>query len=62
VRQDGTPVAKTSAKSAISSGHGLPLWAWVPIGLLVAVVALRTRVLLRQRAIRRRYPPRRQAW
>ena len=58
VRPSGA-VAKTSAKSAITSGHGLPLWAWVPIGLLVAVVALRTRVLLRQRAIRRRYPPRR---
>jgi D-alanyl-D-alanine carboxypeptidase (penicillin-binding protein 5/6) len=58
VRQTGT-VAKTSAKSAISGGAGLPLWAWVPIGLLVAVIALRTRVLLRQRAIRRRHPPRR---
>jgi D-alanyl-D-alanine carboxypeptidase (penicillin-binding protein 5/6) len=59
VRQSGTSTAKTSAKSTISAGHGLPLWAWVPIGLLIAVVALRTRVLLRQRAIRRRYPPRR---
>jgi serine-type D-Ala-D-Ala carboxypeptidase (penicillin-binding protein 5/6) len=60
VRQSGA-IAKTTAKSAIggSSGLPLPLWAWVPIGLLVAVVALRTRVLLRQRAIRRRYPSRR---
>jgi serine-type D-Ala-D-Ala carboxypeptidase (penicillin-binding protein 5/6) len=59
VRQSGTSIARTSAKSAVSAGRGLPLWAWVPIGLLVAVVTLRTRVLLRQRAIRRRYPPRR---
>jgi serine-type D-Ala-D-Ala carboxypeptidase (penicillin-binding protein 5/6) len=59
VRQSGTSIAKTSAKSAVVAGHGLPLWAWVPIGLLVGVVALRTRVLLRQRAIRRRYPARR---
>jgi D-alanyl-D-alanine carboxypeptidase (penicillin-binding protein 5/6) len=58
VRQSGA-IAKTSAKAAIATGHGLPLWAWAPIGLLLALVALRTRVLLRQRAIRRRYPPRR---
>lgn len=59
VHPGSTIIAKTTAKPAISAGQGLPLWAWVPIGLLVAVVALRTRVLLRQRAIRRRYPPRR---
>jgi D-alanyl-D-alanine carboxypeptidase (penicillin-binding protein 5/6) len=58
VRQSGA-ITKTSAKSVVSTGHGLPLWAWLPIGLLLAVIALRTRVLLRQRSIRRRYPPRR---
>jgi serine-type D-Ala-D-Ala carboxypeptidase (penicillin-binding protein 5/6) len=60
VRQSKT-VRQVSAKSSGIPGPQLPLWAWVPAVLLAAVVALRTRVLLRRRATRRRYrpPPRR---
>jgi D-alanyl-D-alanine carboxypeptidase (penicillin-binding protein 5/6) len=60
VRPSGaTP--RTTAASAATTGHGLPVWAWLPIALLFAVIALRARVLLRQRAMRqrRRFPPRR---
>ena len=44
VRPSGA-VAKTNREVAIGAitGPCLPLWAWVPIALLVAVVALRTR-------------------
>ena len=59
VRQNGA-VKKASAVSVATSGGGLPWWAWVPIALLIAIVALRTRVVLRQR--RRRYPPPRRAY
>lgn len=52
---------KVAATSAASAGRALPLWAWLPIALLFAVVALRARVLLRQRKRYRRRPPRRPA-
>jgi len=57
-------VAKTTAKSTLDPGSSLPLWVWVPVGLLAAVVLLRTRVLLRQRSARRRrwHPPPRGAY
>jgi D-alanyl-D-alanine carboxypeptidase (penicillin-binding protein 5/6) len=60
VRRNKT-VQGASAKSSVVPGLRLPIWAWVPVLLLAAVVALRTRVLLRRRAIRHRYrpPPRR---
>jgi serine-type D-Ala-D-Ala carboxypeptidase (penicillin-binding protein 5/6) len=61
VRPSGA-VAKTSATSGLTPGRSLPLWAWIPIALLVAVVALRTRVRLRRRATRRRPPPPRRAY
>jgi D-alanyl-D-alanine carboxypeptidase (penicillin-binding protein 5/6) len=54
---------KVAESSAASAGHGPPIWAWLPIALLVAVVALRARVRLRQRAMRhRRRPPPRRAY
>jgi D-alanyl-D-alanine carboxypeptidase (penicillin-binding protein 5/6) len=60
VRPSG-PGRNASARSATTAGGGLPLWVWLPIGLLASVVALRARVLLRRRALRqrRRLPPRR---
>jgi D-alanyl-D-alanine carboxypeptidase (penicillin-binding protein 5/6) len=60
VRPSG-PVQKVAAAAATAGGHGLPFWAWLPIALLFAIVVLRTRVRLRQRAMRerRRLPPRR---
>ncbi len=62
VRPSGA-LPKVAAKSAGVSGHGLPTWAWLPIALLFAVVALRARVLLRQRVTRnRRRPPPRRAY
>ena len=48
VRSRGT-AAKPAAQSAGVAGH-CRLWVWLPIGLLAAVVALRARVLLRQRS------------
>jgi D-alanyl-D-alanine carboxypeptidase (penicillin-binding protein 5/6) len=46
------------AVAAPSGGGGasLPLWAWIPLFLLSAVVALRTRVLVRRRRRRLRRP------
>jgi D-alanyl-D-alanine carboxypeptidase (penicillin-binding protein 5/6) len=60
----GKATPAPSATSSVVPGAGLPLWAWVPIGLLAAVVALRTRVLLRRRTMRQRYryPPQRRAY
>jgi serine-type D-Ala-D-Ala carboxypeptidase (penicillin-binding protein 5/6) len=61
VRPSGATPRTTATAAAATTGHGLPLWAWLPIALLFAVIALRARVLLRQRAMRqrRRLPPRR---
>jgi serine-type D-Ala-D-Ala carboxypeptidase (penicillin-binding protein 5/6) len=62
VRPSGA-LAKVAATAASTGGLGLPLWAWLPIALLVAVVALRARVLLRRRSMRqRRRPPPRRAY
>ena len=46
-------VQRASAESAVG-GSALPFWVWLPIGLLAAFLALRARVLLRQRALRQR--------
>jgi serine-type D-Ala-D-Ala carboxypeptidase (penicillin-binding protein 5/6) len=61
VRPSGAGQKAVATAVVATTSGGLPFWVWLPIALLFAVVALRTRVLLRQRARRhhRRRLPRR---
>jgi D-alanyl-D-alanine carboxypeptidase (penicillin-binding protein 5/6) len=55
-------VAHGTARAAVApagGGANIPGWAWLPLGLLAVVVALRTRVLVRRRMRRLRRARRR---